>query len=602
MKNKPSITFHLYCCIAILFLGCISNQNEGEKRPKPNVIFIVTDDQGYGDVGFHGNTLIKTANLDDLAKSATELTNFHVGTTCTPSRAGLLTGRNANRSNTWHTVGGCSILNLEETTLAEVFQQNGYVTGHFGKWHLGDNYPYRPQDRGFDESLYHGGGGIGQTPDYWNNDYFDDTYLRNGVPEKFEGYCTDVWFAQAQNFMEESGQAPFFVYLAANAPHGPFNVPKEYLEIYEDADLTSTQKRFYGMITNLDDNIGKLIGYLKSSGQWENTIFIFTTDNGTAAGIANENGIQTGHNAGLRGTKGSHYDGGHRVPFLIHWPEGGISSQNLKKNNTLVSHVDVLPTLSSLCKLDTTPEKPLDGTDMSKVFVNNSVEDNRMLVVDTQRIQWPLKNRNSCVMQGEWRLVNGTELYNMETDFGQEVDLAEEHPEKVKTMKDFYEAWWQDTASDMHYAHIPISTKKGGSVVLTIHDLHTSDGIPWNQNMVRAGEKNPQGHYTISVEEAGDYELELRRYPLESELDNDDEVASERGTDHKDGWVFGKGIPVNGGRVTIGETEETVTNAQVVNRVRIPAFLEKGEYPLEANFILEDGTDFPAYYVNITKL
>lgn len=217
----------------------------------------------------------------------------------------------------------------------------------FGKWHLGDNYPFRPHDRGFQHALYHGGGGVNQTPDYWNNDYFDDTYFRNGKPEKFEGYCTDVWFKEATAFLEKERKDPFFIYLPLNAAHGPFNVPESYAKMYDDAPLTEEQKRFYGMITNIDDNFGKLVSYLKENKLFEDTIIIYTTDNGTAAGIKHEkNGDVTGYNAGLKGTKGSHYDGGHRVPFFISWPNGIIAKGTA--NNELAAHVDLLPTLTEL--------------------------------------------------------------------------------------------------------------------------------------------------------------------------------------------------------------------------------------------------------------
>ncbi|MEP3380910.1 MAG: arylsulfatase, partial [Maribacter dokdonensis] len=461
MKFGNNLFFKFFVLV-LIFSSC-KDRNTVEKKKandfeRPNVIFIITDDQGYGDVGFHGNTIIKTPNIDALAAKSTELTNFHVGTTCAPSRAGLMTGRNSNRNNAWHTIGGCSILNEEEQTISEVFQENGYATAMFGKWHLGDNYPFRPHDRGFDNALYHGGGGVGQTPDYWNNDYFDDTYFRNGIPEKFEGYCTDVWFNETIKYIEDQADKPFFAYLALNAPHGPFNVPQEYLDMYADANLTDTQKRFYGLISNVDDNIGKLFKYLETSGKLENTILIFTTDNGTAAGIGKKNGLTTGYNANLRGTKSSPYEGGHRVPFLIHWPKGNITSKNQKKSNDLVAHVDILPTFATLCKLEYTPKNYLDGTDVSQVFQSNTKLEDRMLVVDTQRLQWPKKDRNSCVMQGEWRLVNGDELYNIETDISQTENLSDKFPERVKNMQVFYDEWWKSTEADMHYASIPLNT------------------------------------------------------------------------------------------------------------------------------------------------
>ncbi|NNL02391.1 MAG: sulfatase-like hydrolase/transferase, partial [Eudoraea sp.] len=308
----------LILLIGLLIFSCKEhNSNVSQLTQNPNVIIVFTDDQGYGDLGYHGNPILKTPNLDAFAEASLELTNFHVGTTCSPSRAGLLTGRNANRNNAWHTIAGCSILSANEETMAEVFGNNQYETVMFGKWHLGDNYPYRPIDRGFQHALYHGGGGIGQTPDYWGNDYFNDNYFRNGKPEKFNGYCTDVWFNQAIEFLEEreSGE-PFFMYLALNAAHSPFNVPDAFAEMYEDAPLSEEQKRFYGMITNIDLNFGRLIEYLKKNKLFENTILIFTTDNGTARGITHlkDKDKVLGYNAGLRGIKGSHYDGGHRVP------------------------------------------------------------------------------------------------------------------------------------------------------------------------------------------------------------------------------------------------------------------------------------------------
>lgn len=255
-----------------------------------------------------------------------------------------------------------SMLNKGETTIANVFQENGYKTAMFGKWHLGDNSPFHPQERGFDEAFYHGGGGIGQTPDYCNNDYFDDSYFRNGVPEKKKGYCTDVWFNEALSFIEAKKDEPFFCYLSLNAPHGPYNVPEEYYNLYKDETrIDETQKRFYGMITNIDDNFSKLLKKLETLGIAKNTIVVFTTDNGTAAGyhVNNKTGQESGYNAGMRGTKGSEYDGGHRVPFIIRWPDGGLTGG--KSLNSLVAHVDMLPTLRALTGQNFTPTKTMDG-------------------------------------------------------------------------------------------------------------------------------------------------------------------------------------------------------------------------------------------------
>ncbi|NJB35176.1 arylsulfatase [Croceivirga sp. JEA036] len=603
--TKPQYAYSFL--LALIFMACKESKTKKESanitlNAQPNVILIVTDDQGYGDVGFHGNTLIKTPNLDALAAEATELTNFHVGTTCAPSRAGLLTGRNSNRNNAWHTIGGCSILNEEEETLADVFKANGYHTAMFGKWHLGDNYPYRPQDRGFTDALYHGGGGVGQTPDYWNNNYQDDTYYRNGKPEKFKGYCTDVWFAETSNYIRQQKDKPFFTYLALNAPHGPFNVPKEYVELYKDANLTDWQKRFYGMITNLDENLGKLIKQLKTNGQWDNTIFIFTTDNGTAAGISGKNENRTGHNGGLRGTKGSQYDGGHRVPFLLSWPAKGITNATLAASNELIAHVDLLPTLASLCDLDYEAKNALDGKDMSAVLLGQGDQEDRMLVVDTQRLQWPEKNRNSCVMQGEWRLVNGTELYNLSEDLAQENDIAANYPDKVKTMQKFYDEWWKSTEGDMHYAEIPLTAPNQDSVLLTVHDLHTEQPIPWNQDLIRKGKQSPKGYYWIKVTESGTYQFDLYRYPPESGLSLNDTVAAIPAQTNWDGLPEGKGLPaIIGAEVQVGNELFKAKGEVTKTHVTVTGLLKQGTYKLSANFSLPNQSQFTAYYINITK-
>ena len=285
---------------------------ETRAAARPNVVLVMTDDQGYGDLACHGNPWIRTPNLDRLHRESVRLTDFHVSPLCTPTRAGLMTGQNPVRLGAWGTTWGRSLPRRDAVTMADLFAASGYPTGCFGKWHLGDNYPFRPQDRGFTEVLIHGGGGVGQTPDYWDNDYFDDTYFHNGKPEKCRGYCTDVWFDAAIRFIESNRDRPFFAYVPTNAPHGPFHVAQKYSSLYS-ADPNVPNTNFYGMITNIDENMGRLTAKLDELGLSENTILIFTTDNGTAAGFRGGKGF----NAGMRGTKGSLYEGGHRVPCFI---------------------------------------------------------------------------------------------------------------------------------------------------------------------------------------------------------------------------------------------------------------------------------------------
>ncbi|MEX2381863.1 MAG: sulfatase-like hydrolase/transferase, partial [Opitutales bacterium] len=229
-----------------LLSSLIVVQSAFAAEPKPNVILIMTDDQGYGDLGAHGNAMIRTPNLDRLHGESVRFTDFHVDPTCSPTRAALLTGRYSTRTGVWHTVMGRSILYRDEVTLAEAFAANGYRTGIFGKWHLGDNYPARPQDRGFQHVVIHGGGGIGQTPDYWGNDYTDDHYQVNGEWKPFEGYCTDVFFREATTFIKRQDDRPFLVYLSTNVPHSPYTVPEQYERYYLERGVPQPMAAFYG--------------------------------------------------------------------------------------------------------------------------------------------------------------------------------------------------------------------------------------------------------------------------------------------------------------------------------------------------------------------
>ena len=324
---------------------------------RPNVILIVTDDQGYGDFSCHGNPRLQTPELDRLYAESVRLTDYHVSPTCAPTRASLMTGRYANRTGVWHTINGRSILRQGETTLAEILRDAGWRTGIFGKWHLGDNYPSRPQDRGFEEVFIHSGGGIGQTPDVWDNGYFDGTYLHNGTRTKTKGFCTDVLFNRAMDFADKHKDEPFFIYLATNAAHAPMHAPAEFSEPY--AGLGVRVANFYGMIANIDWNMGRLIRFLKRSGLDDNTVLIFSADNGSAAGWKL-------YNSGMRAGKGSEYDGGHRVPCFVRWPNGRIEGG--RDVDALSAHIDWLPTIAELCDVNVPNSLELDGISLETLL------------------------------------------------------------------------------------------------------------------------------------------------------------------------------------------------------------------------------------------
>ncbi len=583
--------------ILFSFLHSLSAQSQ-----KPNVVFILTDDQGYGDLACHGNPYIKTPNLDKLHSESVRFTDYHVATTCAPTRAGLMTGKNCNKVGVWHTIIGRELLRREEVTMAEIFKQAGYSTGIFGKWHLGDNYPFRPQDRGFDEVLIHGGGGVTQTPDYWNNDYFDDTYFHNGKPQKYSGYCTDVWFSEATKFISKQ-KKPFLCYIATNAPHSPYNVSDKYSQPYKN-NPKITNPNFYGMITHLDEQVGQLIYKLKKEGLYENTIIVFMTDNGSAGGVKfdSKGEVVSGYNAGMRGIKGTPYDGGHRVPFFLHWPKAGYNQG--KNISTLTSYTDVLPTLIDLCKINYSRHIAFDGKSLLPLLQGKDKNwPDRLLIADVQRDEFLVKWKQSSVMTKQWRLVNRSELYDMEHDPGQKNNIASQHTDVVKTLEQAYEQWWQDVSVRANeYSRFIVGSPRQKVTILTSHDLHAEKDYPaWNQEMVRAGNK-VNGFLALEAAEAGKYEIQLRRYPVESNLAL--AAIAPKGELAPGGrpYLPGVAIPVKKVKVSIGsiQYEKEVKADDTAISFTLP--LPKGNFNLTT--VLQDALnqEWPAYYVYIKKL
>lgn len=476
----------------------------------------MTDDQGYGDVGFHGNTMIQTPNLDALAKESVRLNNFHVDPTCSETRSALMTGRYSTRVGVWHTIMGRSLLPGDETTMGEVFAASGYHTGMFGKWHLGDNFPLRPEDQGFEVVFRHGGGGVGQTPDYFGNDYFDDTYFRNLEPEKTTGYCSDVWFNAGMQFIEKNKDRPFFCYIATNAPHGPYNVAEKYSQPYVEKGVPPTMAKFYGMITNIDENMARLRSHLNKLELTDNTILVFMTDNGTAAGAGRRRGEKgdkwNGFNAQMRGQKGSQYEGGHRVPCFIHWPAGGMNEG--RSIETLTAHIDLLPTFVSMCDLKKPADVQFDGTALFSNKGDQMKTESRTLVVNSQRVDIPQKWRKCSVMTDTWRLVDGAQLYAIEKDVSQQNDVAADNPEVVALLRREYESWWKDISGRFDkYVRIKLGDSHANPATLTCHDWHAGS-VPWNQNHIRSGLMS-NGPWMVQVVRGGKYKITLRRWPSE---------------------------------------------------------------------------------------
>ncbi|MBC7853547.1 MAG: arylsulfatase [Pirellulaceae bacterium] len=569
-------------------------------EPKhPNVLLIITDDQGYGDIGFHGNTMIQTPNLDALAKQSIRLTNFHVDPTCAETRAALMTGKYSCRVGVWHTIMGRSILRKDEKIMPQYFAEAGYATGMFGKWHLGDNWPYRPHDRGFQETLYCRGGGVGQSPDHWGNDYFNDTFMRNGKPEKQEGYCTDVWFREATKFIEKHKEKPFFCYVATNAPHGPYHVDEKYAQPYLDKGVPQPMANFYGMIANIDENIGRLLGKLDEWKLAENTIVVFMTDNGSAMGvlparraggvsplIPGENEKWLGFNAGMRAQKGSQYEGGHRVPCHIRWP----ADKQLRGSevNRLTAHFDLLPTLLSLCQCSPEGESPFDGSSLIPFLHSYAHTDlwRRTLVVHSQRVEHPEKWRKSCVMDDNHRLIDGKELFFLPDDPGEQKDIAAKHPDAVKAFISSYDLWWNDVSKRFNeYSDIPLGDKHAPVQELCCHDWHPVDDKtpPWNQSGQEGVAKDPlvNGQWAVEVARPGKYAFTLRMRPS--------------GLPYK--------IATGKARVKIGDVEGAVDISDPADSVTITLDLQPTGHVMLQTWLDEaDGKSRGAYYTTVKRI
>lgn len=568
---------------------------------RPNVVIVITDDQGYGDLGCTGNPIIQTPEIDRLAGESVWLQDYHVAPTCSPTRAALMSGHWTNRTGAWHTIMGRSMLREDEGTLGEFFKGAGYQTGMFGKWHLGDNFPYRPEDRGFDEVYRHGGGGVGQTPDVWDNSYFDGGYFHNGKIVGAKGFCTDVFFNQANRFITESARSgkPFLAYISTNAPHGPFHCPQKYMDLYQGQ--SPTIQAFYGMITNIDENVGRTRKLLKELGVYEDTIFIFTTDNGTARG-------REIYNAGMRGQKGSEYDGGHRVPFIVHWPRGGMSSKRVV--NTLCHAVDIAPTLLDLIGAEPPEGYRFDGVSIKSLLAGKGGPDwpERMLVTDSQRVRDPIKWKQSAVMSQGWRLVNGKELYHIDEDAAQEKDLAGKYPGRMAKMRAFYEAWWAELepsfarTTELHLGH-----RDHPVVTLTSHDWIQEAYPPWNQAQNR--NKQPvhprkrdlrhEGHWAVKVLSQGAYEVEVRRWPAESGKKINEELPPGEdvpGADQAFRARPGLGIGATAATMRLnGKDSENKPVDDDTESVTFEIELSKGKHQLSPYFTIPQG-ELGCYY------
>lgn len=509
---------------------CAAEEAEGG----PNVIVIITDDQGYGDFGFTGNPVIRTPNLDRMAKESARMTNYYVHPVCAPTRACLMTGRYNYRTRAIDTYIGRAMMEPEEVTLAEILKQNHYATGIFGKWHLGDSYPMRPQDQGFEEVLVHRGGGIGQPSDPPGGEgkYTDPILFHNGEQVQKRGYCTDIYFDQAMDWMEKARRQDrrFFAYIPTNAPHGPFHdVPEQLYEQYKEMDLSpdrfpqekghklgNTVKqdrlaRIYAMITNIDQNVGRLLKKLEELKIDDDTLVIFMVDNGP-------NGRR--YVAGMRGAKSNVHEGGIHSPLLLRWP---AALEADARSDRVVAHIDILPTVLDACEVKPPEDLKLDGRSFLPLLTEEEVDwPDRYIVIQSHRGNEPVMYHNFAIRSQRWKLLHASgfgresfegepdfELYDMADDPLETQNVADKYPEKVAELKQAYERWFRDVSSTRpdNYAppRIHVGTPHENPVTLTRQDWRHTKGRPW------AGDSN--GHWLLHVTNQGTYDVTLRFRP-----------------------------------------------------------------------------------------
>ncbi|MFK8113076.1 MAG: arylsulfatase [Rubripirellula sp.] len=429
---------------------------------RPNILLVMTDDQGMGDLSCMGNTVLRTPNLDRFRQLSTRFTDFHVSPTCAPTRSAIFSGRHEFRNGVTHTIKERERMALSTTTFPKLLRGAGYETGIFGKWHLGDEDAYQPYNRGFSEVFIHGAGGIGQSYDNSCADfppnqkkegrYFDNVILHNDTIVQTKGFCTDVFFQAALGWVKEKHDAdtPFFAYIATNAPHGPMLAPEKYKQRFKEMGWDGNTQGRYGMIENIDDNFGLLMEKLDEWKLWDDTLVIFMTDNGQAARTGKLNGKKTNiFTAGFKSGKGSPYEGGTHVPAFWRWK--GKLGEGVDVP-ALTAHIDLYKTFCQLAGVKIPEDiQEIDGRSLLPLLEDPSAKwDDRNLFVHQGR--WAKgadpnesKYSNCAVRSQRWRLVNNKELYDISADPFEKTNVLSEHPTVVSELNAAYDKWWAKT-------------------------------------------------------------------------------------------------------------------------------------------------------------
>lgn len=488
---------------------------------RPNLVLIMTDDQGYGDLGITGNPVLETPNIDRFARESAGMLNFYVSPVCSPTRACLMTGRYNQRTRVLDTFKGRSMMDPGETTVAEALHEAGYATGIFGKWHLGDEYPMRPNDQGFEEALVLRGGGLAQPSEPIENRrrYTDPVLFHNDQPVQTKGYCTDVYFRAAMEFMREARNSgrPFFAYIAPNAPHGPFHdVPVELYEKYKQKDLSSvltfdwknadTLARIFAMEENIDQNVGRLMAFLRDQGWAEDTLVIYMADNGPDG---------RRFVGPMRGKKSEVHDGGIRSPFFARWP---ARFRVGTRSDQIAAHIDVMPTLLDAANVPVPPGLKLDGRSLLPLLEGReSTWPDRTLVLQAHRGDEPVATHNIAVRTQRWKLVHPSgfgpetmppdvpfELYDILRDPGETNNLAATQPQILRQLSEAYATWFADIAATRPDTFAPpriiIGSDADPTTMLTWQDWRVDEPTGWGKG----------GRWLLRAEQDATYQVTLR--------------------------------------------------------------------------------------------
>lgn len=583
--KSSRITLRIILFFGVTIFGGSCDTAVDVENNRPNIILVITDDQGIGDLGVMDNPIIQTPNIDEMAARSASIDRFYVSPACAPTRASLMTGRYNYRTRVVDTYIGRAMMEPEEVTLAEALQDGGYTTGIFGKWHLGDYYPMRPIDQGFDEALIHMGGGLAQPSEPMENEqrYTDPILFHNGEQVQMDGYCTDIYFDAALEFMEKEHKAgkPFFTYIATNAPHGPYHdVPEDLRKKYMEMDLQQVFKdpngdvdeqkdrvaRIFAMIENIDQNMGKMFGKLDEWGITDHTLVIFMVDNGpNSRRYVRE----------LRGMKSEVFEGGIRSPFLVHWPE------RLKPGTTsdrIAAHIDIMPTLLDAANLPLPEGIKFDGRSVLPLLEGKETDwPDRNLFIQIHRGNEPIRYHHFAVIGQNWKLVHPTgfgreeidpdtvpyELYNISNDPGESVNLFDEQKAKAEALLSAYDEWFSDVSSTRpnNYAppRIVIGSDMETRTLLTAQDWRRTEGGGWGTH----------GYWMLEVAQPATFEVTL----LMSE-DHQDYIANLQAGAQRKTATFSD----NPRRLSFGEIELAPGNIELEVEIRKGTDSHNGQY------------------------